>query len=82
MPSKAMLAGDLDNLSVSLPLNAFIELREFQDQLLSAARTLDPATSPCPATRSHEQSRHRALASIFRTWANQMDRSLESVQAF
>lgn len=80
MPSKASSAGDLDSFSVSLPLNAFFELREFQDQLLSAARTLDPATSPCPATRPHEQSRHRALASVFRTWADQVDRSLELVR--
>lgn len=66
---------------VALPLDTFLELQAFQDRLLSAANTLDPATSPQPSTRKHAQARHRALASVFRTWADQMERSLETVRS-
>ncbi|MGO4259471.1 XAC0095 family protein [Lysobacter sp. TAB13] len=80
MPPKASSsAGDAD--SVALPLDAFFELRAFQDQLLSAAHTLDPATSPCPSLRKPEQARHRALASVFRVWADQIDHSLGAVRS-
>ncbi|MFD0324756.1 hypothetical protein [Lysobacter gummosus] len=48
---------------------------------MSAAHTLDPATSPCPSPRKPEQARHRALASVFRVWADQVDRSLGAVRS-
>ena len=72
---------DGDTHCFALPVDTFFELRAFQDQLLSAARIIDPATSPCPSPRKPEQARHRALATVFRTWADQMERSLEAVRS-
>ncbi|MEH6420091.1 XAC0095 family protein [Pseudomonas sp. CGJS7] len=79
MPPKA--SSQAGPLCFALPVDTFLELRAFQDQLLSAAWTLDPATSPCPSSRKPEQARHRALASVFRTWADQVDRSLGTVRS-
>src|SRR5262245_60615490 len=67
--------------NLALPLDTFFEFRAFQEQLLSAAHTLDPATSLCPSPRKPEQARHRPLASAFGAWADQIDRSLDAVRS-
>jgi len=64
-----------------LPVDAFLELRAFHDELISLARTIDPATPPTLTARKAEQSRRRALAKVFRLWAEQMDRSLKTIRS-
>ncbi|MFK3651109.1 XAC0095 family protein [Lysobacter enzymogenes] len=71
----------LDSPRISLPLNVYFELQAFQDQLLGAARTIHPDTSPAPSLRKAEQARHRALASVFRTWADQVERTLDTTRS-
>lgn len=83
MPPKAPTAEPacLASRRISLPLDAYFELQAFQDQLLGAARTIDPETSPAPSPRKAEQARHRALTSVFRTWADQVERTLETARS-
>lgn len=66
---------------VILPIDAFLELQAFRDELISLARTIDPATTSSLAPRKPEQSRRRALAKVFRLWAEQMDRSLKAIRS-
>jgi len=83
MPPKAPTVEPdcLASRRISLSLDAYFELQAFQDQLLGAAHTIDPETSPSPSPRKTEQARHRALASIFRTWADQVERTLETARS-
>lgn len=83
MPPKAPTSEPdcLDSQRISLPLNSYLELQAFQDQLLGAARTIDPETSLVPSPRKAEQARHRALATVFRTWADQVERTLETARS-
>ncbi len=73
MPRKSPSASRAD--SVVLPLDAYLELQKFHDELVGIADTIDPAT-PLPYVRKPEQSRRRALARVFRLWAQQMQHSL------
>ncbi|ALN57129.1 hypothetical protein GLE_1775 [Lysobacter enzymogenes] len=59
-----------------LPLDAYLELQKFHDELVGIADTIDPAAAPLPGVRKPEQSRRRALARVFRLWAQQIERSL------
>lgn len=73
MPRKSPSAFCAD--SVVLPLDAYLELQKFHDELVGIADTIDPATHS-PGVRKPEQSRRRALARVFRLWARQIERSL------
>ncbi|QQP99657.1 XAC0095 family protein [Lysobacter enzymogenes] len=73
MPRKSPSALSAD--SVVLPLDAYLELQKFHDELVCIADTIDPATRS-PDVRKPEQSRRRALACVFRLWARQIERSL------
>jgi len=73
MPRKSPSALCAD--SVVLPLDAYLELQKFHDELVGIADTIDPADPPAHV-RKPEQSRRRALARVFRLWARQMERSL------
>ncbi|KRB02451.1 hypothetical protein [Lysobacter sp. Root690] len=66
---------------VILPIDAFLELQAFREELVSLARTIDPATTSGLTARKPEQSRRRALAKVFRLWAEQMDRSLKTIRS-
>jgi len=74
MPRKSPSASRAD--SVVLPLDAYLELQKFHDELVGIADTIDPAAAPLPGVRKPEQSRRRALARVFRLWAQQIARSL------
>ncbi|QCW25804.1 hypothetical protein FE772_09140 [Lysobacter enzymogenes] len=74
MPRKSPSALGAD--SVVLPLDAYLELQKFHDELVGIADTIDPAAAPLPGVRKPEQSRRRALARVFRLWAQQIERSL------
>lgn len=74
MPRKSPSATRAD--SVVLPLDAYLELQKFHDELVGIADTIDPAAAPLPGARKPEQSRRRALARVFRLWAQQIERSL------
>ncbi|QWP75983.1 hypothetical protein J5226_20630 [Lysobacter sp. K5869] len=74
MPRKSPSASRAD--SVVLPLDAYLELQKFRDELVGIADTIDPVATPLPGVRKPEQSRRRALARVFRLWAQQIERSL------
>ncbi|WP_206409736.1 XAC0095 family protein [Lysobacter enzymogenes] len=74
MPRKFPSATRAD--SVVLPLDAYLELQKFHDELVGIADTIDPGTPPTPSIQRLEQSRRRALARVFRLWAKQIERSL------
>ncbi|BAV96897.1 XAC0095 family protein [Lysobacter enzymogenes] len=68
---------------VLLPADAYHGLQAFRDELIGIAQTIDPATTtPTPDARSKpEQSRRRALARVFRLWADQVHGNLETVRS-
>jgi hypothetical protein len=74
MPRKTPSAPRAD--SVVLPVDAYLELQAFHDELVGIADTIDPATTQSPAIRKTEQSRRRALSKVFRLWAEQVGRTL------
>lgn len=77
MPRKIPSAPQAD--TIVLPVDAYLELQAFHAELIGIAHTIDPADAPTsPAVRKHEQSRRRALAKVFRLWAEQIDRSLST----
>lgn len=78
MPRKTPSAPRAD--SVVLPVDAYLELQAFHDELVGIAHTIDPTTEAAPAVRKPEQSRRRALAKVFRLWAEQMDRNLKAIR--
>jgi len=78
MPRKTPTTPHADN--VVLPVDAYLELQAFHDELAGIAHTIDPADAPPPTIRKHEQSRRRALAKVFRLWAEQIDRSLSAMR--
>lgn len=79
MPRKTRPAPCANHIVV-LPVDAYLELQAFHDELVGIAQTIDPAGTPPPSVRKHEQSRRRALAKVFRLWAEQMDRSLSAMR--
>lgn len=67
--------------TVEFPVDALLELKALQNELISIAQTIDPADTSSPlVVRKHEQARRRALAKVFRLWAEQMDRSLSTMR--
>lgn len=62
------------------PTDAFVELKTLHDELVSIARAIDPTDSRTSDIRKREQSRRRALAKVFRLWAEQIDRSLSAMR--
>lgn len=78
MPRKTPTTPHTDNLV--LPVDAYLELQAFHDELVGIAHTIDPADTAPPTIRKHEQSRRRALAKVFRLWAEQIDRSLSAMR--
>lgn len=67
--------------SVVLSVDAYLELQAFHDELVSIAQTIDPVDVPIPSPRKPEQSRRRALAKVFRLWADQVNRSLSGMRS-
>lgn len=78
MPRKTPTAVFANN--VLLPVDAYLDLQAFHDELVGIAHTIDPAYSVATPVRKHEQSRRRALARVFRLWAGQIERTLTSVR--
>lgn len=78
MPQKIMSATHAE--TILSPADAFVELKTLHDELVRIARTIDPTDAPTPGIRKHEQSRRRALAKVFRLWAEQIDRSLSAMR--
>lgn len=66
--------------TIVLPVDAYLELQAFHAELVGIAHTIDPTDAPLPTIRKHEQSRRRALAKVFRLWAEQIDRSLSTMR--
>ncbi|WP_157477129.1 hypothetical protein [Lysobacter sp. Root690] len=78
MPRTSRPTSQADN--VVLPVDAYLELQAFHAELIGIAHTIDPTDAPPPTIRKHEQSRRRALAKVFRLWAEQIDRSLSAMR--
>lgn len=78
MPRKTPSASHENNIIV--PADAYLELQAFHDELVGIADTIDPATAPSSAIRKPELSRRRALATVFRLWADQMNRNLKTMR--
>lgn len=66
--------------NVLLPVDAYLDLQAFHDELVGIAHTIDPTDPVATPVRKHEQSRRRALARVFRLWADQIERTLTSVR--
>ncbi|MEH6415672.1 XAC0095 family protein [Pseudomonas sp. CGJS7] len=66
--------------TVVVPLDTFLALQAFHDELIGIAGTIDPATAPAPAFAQRDQSRRSALAQVFWLWAEQMDRNLKTMR--
>ncbi|WP_394540511.1 hypothetical protein PRJ39_07985 [Lysobacter enzymogenes] len=80
MPRRTTSAKPADY--VLLPADAYHGLQAFRDELIGIAQTIDPATAPTPDLRSKpEQSRRRALARVFRLWADQVHGNLETIHS-
>jgi hypothetical protein len=79
MPRKTPSAVYADTML--LPVDAYLELQAFHDELVGIAHTIDPAdAAAAPPVRKPEQSRRRALARVFRLWAGQIEHTLTSVR--
>jgi hypothetical protein len=65
--------------NVLLPVDAYLDLKAFHDELVGIAHTIDPSGPTNSSVRKHEQSRRRALARVFRLWAGQIERTLISI---
>ncbi|MEH6415706.1 XAC0095 family protein [Pseudomonas sp. CGJS7] len=66
--------------TIELPIDAYLELQAFHNELVGIAHTIDPVDpASAPPVRKSEQSRRRALARVFRLWAGQIERTLASV---
>lgn len=65
--------------NVLLPVDAYLDLKAFHDELVSIAHTIDPADPTASSVRKQEQSRRGSLARVFRLWAAQIERTLTSV---
>ncbi|QQQ02753.1 XAC0095 family protein [Lysobacter enzymogenes] len=65
---------------VLLPADAYHGLQAFRDELIGIAQTIDPAASSLEI-RKPEQSRRRALARVFRLWADQVHGNLETIRS-
>ncbi|QWF18242.1 XAC0095 family protein [Lysobacter capsici] len=78
MSRKTMPAAHAE--TILSPADAFVELKTLHDELVRIAHTIDPADAPAPGIRKHQQSRRRALAKVFRLWAEQIDRSLSAMR--
>ncbi|MET4726752.1 hypothetical protein ABIE09_000523 [Lysobacter enzymogenes] len=67
---------------VMLPADAYHGLQAFRDELIGIAQTIDPATAPTSDPRSKpERSRRRALARVFRLWADQVHGNLQTIRS-
>lgn len=66
---------------VLLPADAYHGLEAFRDELIDIAQTIDPTTAPSPEIRKPEQSRRRALARVFRLWADQVHGNLQAARS-
>lgn len=79
MPRKNSSAVYADN--VLLPVDAYLDLQAFHEELVGIARTIDPSdTETTPPIRKREQSRQRTLARVFRLWARQIEHALTTVR--
>ena len=79
MPRRTTAAPPADN--VLLPADAYQGLQAFHDELIGIADTIDPTTAPSPEPRKPEQSRRRALAYVFRLWADQVHGNLRTARS-
>ncbi len=79
MPRRTTSAPPADY--VLLPADAYHGLQAFHDELIGIADTIDPATAPSPGVRKPEQSRRRALAHVFRLWADQVHGNLRTARS-
>lgn len=80
MPRRSAPATPADY--VLLPADAYHGLQVFRDELIGIAQTIDPANAPTPDLRSKpEQSRRRALARVFRLWADQVHGNLQTARS-
>ncbi|UNP27973.1 XAC0095 family protein [Lysobacter gummosus] len=66
--------------TVVVPIDTFLALQAFYDELIGIAGTIDPVTSAAPAFAQRDQSRRSALAQVFWLWAEQMDRNLKTMR--
>ena len=66
---------------VLLPVEAYHGLQAFHDELIGIAQTIDPADAPSPEIRKPERSRRRALARVFRLWADQVHGNLQTARS-
>jgi len=78
MPRRTTSATPADY--VLLPADAYHGLQAFHDELIGIAQTIDP-TTPSPEIRKPEQSRRRALARVFRLWADQVHGNLQTIRS-
>ncbi|MEH6416635.1 XAC0095 family protein [Pseudomonas sp. CGJS7] len=79
MPRRTPSAIPADH--VLLPVDAYLGLQAFHNELIGIAQTIDPADAPSPAIRKPEQSRRRALARVFRLWADQVHGNLQAIRS-
>ncbi|QQP95871.1 XAC0095 family protein [Lysobacter enzymogenes] len=66
---------------VLLPVEAYRGLQAFYDELIGVAQTIDPVTPPASEVDATEQSRRRALARVFRLWADQVHGNLQAARS-
>ncbi|QQP96679.1 XAC0095 family protein [Lysobacter enzymogenes] len=67
--------------ALRLSVDAYKALCTLHDEMLLAADTIDSATSLQATPRKTEYARRRALASVFRVWANQVRAGLDDVRS-
>lgn len=61
---------------VLLPVDAYHNLQAFYAELIGIAQAIDSSE-----TDDHEQSRRRALACVFRLWADQVQGNLQTIRS-
>lgn len=67
--------------TIVLPVDALLELRTLQYELVSIANTMDHTDASSLLTRKHEKAKRTALAKVFRLWAEPRGRSLSAMRS-
>lgn len=66
---------------VLLPVESYRGLQAFYAELIGIAQSIDSATTAKFETDDSEQSRRRALARVFRLWADQVHGNLQTIRS-